>query len=133
MLFVFVVMGVVTLLALRIGWDCCPFGRTVLILGRECEGVGRGRLSGGDDVEGVIGTLGENAFHPGTAPILMTVPFVIPGAFGRAFFPLAIPDSGVIGELTFEAGGMGGRSASFFGLLGPLNEGPAGGTIGLLG
>jgi hypothetical protein len=112
----------------------CAFGMMVLILGRDCEGVGRGLFSGGEDVEGGIGPFAGNAFHPGTAPILIAVPFALPGAAGRAFFPGSVPDPGVIGGVPFEVGGRGGKSASFFGLPGPLNEeGPADCPTGLEG
>ena len=121
-LFVFIVLGMMAAVELRIGWECCAFGIMVLILGRDCEGVGRGLFSGGEDVEGVTGPFAGNAFHPGTAPILIAVPFVLPGAAGRALFPVTIPDPGVIGGVAFEVGGRGGKSASFFGLPGPLNE-----------
>jgi hypothetical protein len=125
--FVFIVLGMVAAV------EFCAFGIMVLILGRECEGVGRGLFSGGEDVEGVIAPFGGNAFLPGT-PILIAVPFTLPGAVGRAFFPVTMPDPGVIGGVTFEVGGKGGKSASFFGLPGPLNEeGPADCPIGLEG
>jgi len=137
MLFVPGVIGVLAMVP-PTGRGDGPFVRMVLMRGRDCEGVGRGRLSDGEDAEGHIGPLlaaAGKGFQPaGNAAMLMLIPFAFPGAVGRAFFPGTTPEPCVGGGIAFEGGGRGGRSASFFGTLGPPNEEGAratGGTTGL--
>ncbi len=99
--------------------DTACISDIVLIRGRDWEGVGSGRLSGGDCAPACCTSHAET----GGVPIPTATPGTgtIPGALGSDLFPGA---AGALGLGVLAPGGSGGSSASFLiRLLGPpLNE-----------
>lgn len=99
------------------GWPAFMRLAMVLMRGRDWDGLGRGRLSGGDDAIGKALVPPGWGFHAGAGP---GVP-ATPGALGSALFPgigtppgaAGVPEVGLLAPGP-AFGGSGGKSASFF-------------------